>query len=255
MVGATSGIGEALSHVMARHGSFVIAVGRRQERLDAFVKQYGPSKAASYSFDVTKMPNISAFAQQVIRDHPDLDFIAFNSGIQRGFNFAEPETVDLDLARLELDTNYTSCLLMSCAFLPHLKQRAEHGPAAICFTTSGLAMSPISRCPNYCASKAAMHAWILCLRHQLKSLPSKVKVIELIPPAVQTELHDKKHQPDIEHGRAMGMPLDEFTDKAWTGLMQGKEQIPIGTAEMFFAPEGAETKRQMVFERMNPLPQ
>jgi hypothetical protein len=34
----------------------------------------------------------------------------------------------------------------------------------------------------------------------------------LCSPAVQTELHDEKHQPDVKNGRAMGMPLDEFTN-------------------------------------------
>lgn len=42
------------------------------------------------------------------------------------------------------------------------------------------------------------------------------------------ELHDKKHQPDIENGRQMGMPLDEFTDELWAGLSAGKEDIPVG---------------------------
>ena len=52
-------------------------------------------------------------------------------------------------------------------------------------TTSGLALVPISRCANYCASKAALHHFILCLRRQLKD--SKIKVIEIYPPAVQSQ--------------------------------------------------------------------
>lgn len=51
-------------------------------------------------------------------------------------------------------------------------------------TTSGLALVPITRCPNYCASKAALHHWILVLRKQLRG--SKVKIVELFPPAVQS---------------------------------------------------------------------
>lgn len=27
------------------------------------------------------------------------------------------------------------------------------------------------------------------------------------------------------------MPLDEFTDAAWAGLIDGKESIPVGTAQ------------------------
>ena len=56
----------------------------------------------------------------------------------------------------------------------------------------------------------------MCLREQLKDDEvSDVKVVEILPPAVQTELHDEKHQPDMKNGRQLGMPLDEFIEKTW----------------------------------------
>jgi short-subunit dehydrogenase involved in D-alanine esterification of teichoic acids len=97
---------------------------------------------------------------------------------------------------------------------------------------------------NYCASKAALHHFILCLREQL--CDSKVNVVEIYPPAVQSEhctypltgsrralmpaaeLHNERHQPDIKNGRLIGMPLSEFTDQAYEGLVTGNEDIPIG---------------------------
>lgn len=53
-------------------------------------------------------------------------------------------------------------------------------------TTSGLAYVPIIRCVNYCATKAALHQFILVIREQLKDTGSKIKVIEIVPPAVQS---------------------------------------------------------------------
>ena len=52
-------------------------------------------------------------------------------------------------------------------------------------TTSGLALVPMVRCPNYCATKAALHMFVLALRKQLEG--SNVKVIEIFPPAVQSK--------------------------------------------------------------------
>lgn len=63
---------------------------------------------------------------------------------------------------------------------------------------------PIPTVPNYCATKAALHSFILTLRSQLQD--TAVKVIELFPPAVQTELHG-------EGGKDFGMPLRDFTDE------------------------------------------
>ncbi|KAK3057726.1 hypothetical protein LTR53_020451, partial [Teratosphaeriaceae sp. CCFEE 6253] len=70
---------------------------------------------------------------------------------------------------------------------------------------------------------------ILVLRQQMKDADSNVKIIEIYPPAVQTELHDDKHQPEMNgRGRNVGMPLEEFTDEAWAGLSSDdNEQIPV----------------------------
>jgi short-subunit dehydrogenase involved in D-alanine esterification of teichoic acids len=94
------------------------------------------------------------------------------------------------------------------------------------YTTSGLALVTLPRCLNYCATKAALHQFIMGLRAQLESSP--VKVIELFPPAVQTELHDAKHQPTIKDGGSIGIPLQEFVDGAWKGIVAGKDEIPVG---------------------------
>lgn len=104
------------------------------------------------------------------------------------------------------------------------------------------------RCPNYCASKAALHHFILVLREQLKGGPGNVKVIEIFPPAVQTELHDAKHQPDIKHGGAIGMPLKDFTEETWSGLDAGKDQIAVGMSAHAF--NGWEQERQKGFYAM-----
>lgn len=105
-----------------------------------------------------------------------------------------------------------------------------------------------------------MHSFILCLREQLKA--SKIKVVELFPPLVQStflpltmgeeslialvaELHDERHQPGVKNGRSWGMPIEEFTEEAYQGLAAGKEQVPVGTSKRSF--DGFEVQRQQAF--------
>lgn len=45
---------------------------------------------------------------------------------------------------------------------------------------------------------------------------------------MQTELHDKVHQPDIENGREIGITIEEFMEQAWRGIIEGLEEIPVG---------------------------
>lgn len=92
-----------------------------------------------------------------------------------------------------------------------------------------------------------MHQLILTMREQLQG--SNVKVIEIFPPAVQTELHDAKNQPDVKDGGSIGMPLKSFTEAAWKGLQEGKEDIPVGPAVKWY--DNVEQKRQEIFKEMS----
>lgn len=246
VIGATSGIGWALAEKIVEDGKYVVIVGRRQDRLDDFVKKHGNTKVDSVVFDITNLDEIPGFVKNVLNKHPDLDSIFLNSGIQRSFDFSKPESVDLGVLETEFRTNYLSYMHLTTAFIPFLQKQEKE--TALIYTTSGLALVPLPRCPNYCASKAALHHMILVLREQMRSGPGNIKVIEIFPPAVQTELHDAKHQPDIKDGETLGMPLKEFTEETWSKLIKGDEQIPVGFAVQAF--DSFENKRQDMFHKV-----
>lgn len=124
--------------------------------------------------------------------------------MQQRCNFSDPNSIDMNAISLEMTTNYLSYLALTKAFLPFLQ--AKKSESALIYVSSGLALLPSPNVANYSASKAALHHFILSLRAQLREWP--IKVIELYPPAVQTELHDY-----MEGGRSMGMPLDQFTNE------------------------------------------
>ena len=75
VVGATSGIGEALAERMIDNGISVIAVGRRQERIDAFVEKYGKEKASGISFDLTARDKIPDFVTTYATPKPPSTFV------------------------------------------------------------------------------------------------------------------------------------------------------------------------------------
>lgn len=191
-------------------------------------------------FTTVQIPH---FASDVTTKNPDLDFVFINAGIQRPFDFANPASVDLDIFDQEFLTNYTAAVRLTKAFLPHLQKQPHQ--TALAYTTSQMALVPMLRSPGYGASKAALHHFILALRAQLREGPGDVRVVEVYPPAVQTELHDAKHQPDLKDGHLIGMPLAEFTEETWTALVEGKDQIAVGSAkEIYDAFEG---RRQVAY--------
>ncbi|KAL7949443.1 NAD(P)-binding protein [Trichoderma barbatum] len=222
LVGATAGIGAAMADKLIAEGSKVIAVGRRQERLDAFVAKHGAERASGIRYDVTDSAGLDAFVNKVVQTYPDLDCVFLNSGTQTQPKLTRPEELDLDAFHYEFNVNYTSTVNLIIKLLPYL-QKKDH-PTSLIVTGSTLALIPAFVLPAYSASKAALRAFFECLRRQNQGF-SNVKFIEILPPAVQTELHDYM---GVERGRALGMPVDEFTEKAYAELVAGKEEIVIG---------------------------
>ncbi|KAH7381836.1 hypothetical protein BKA64DRAFT_697655 [Cadophora sp. MPI-SDFR-AT-0126] len=240
LIGATSGIGKGMADQLARSGVKVTAVGRRKERLDAFVSEHGSKVAAAAPLDIGDMGGIVEFTSNIIKKSPDIDCLFLNAGVQGHYDVSAPETIDLKKFNDEMRINYTSLVALTFAFLPFLKKKAESRPASIIFTGTHLAVIPAATLPAYSASKAALNVFTLCLREQLKASSSAVKVVEIYPPPVQTEIHDYM-TPDI--GRKLGMPLQTFTEQAYSGLVSGSDQIIIG------GPEPRETFLEVVEKR------
>ena len=250
ILGATSGIGRALSGRFVETGTSVVAVGRRQDKLDEFVKEYSSQagKVDTAKFDITDLKAIPQFAADIFKKHPDLDCVFLNSGMQRAVNWSKPDEVDLESLDTETLTNYTAYIHLTKAFLPYLQKQAPK-EASLVFTTSGLALVPILHCPNYCATKAALHHHILAMREQLRGAGSNVKIIELFPPAVQTELHDFEMG---EKGKDVGMPLKDFVNEAFEGLCkEDNEQIPVQAVKEAMGFYSWEQERQKTFQKWN----
>lgn len=134
--------------------------------------------------------------------------------------FADPSTIDLTKFNNEITTNFISFVALTHAFLPHLL--ALSSSSALVFTGTGLSLVPATPLPAYSASKAALDAFIVCIRDQLRD--TQIGVYHLSPGPVQTEMHDAELGP----GSAFGMPVSQFVDEAWSGLSKGKEDVFVG---------------------------
>ncbi len=120
MVGATSGIGLAMAERFVASGSKVIVVGRRKDRLDAFVAKHGAEKTGAVPFDITDAAGIPRFVETVISKYPELDCVFLNAGKGNAFRFSEPKTVDLNDFHKDIDLNFSSQVNLTHAFLPFL---------------------------------------------------------------------------------------------------------------------------------------
>jgi len=183
VTGGASGIGFALASRFAKAGSTVIICGRREDQLE-WAKKQVPA-LITVRGDVSTDTGRVALFEKVSKEYPKVDMLVNNAGIQ---NRLPPLTVEQDWSKYksEIAINYEAPIHLTMLFLPHFMKLEA---AYIMNVTSGLSFVPLSFLAGYSATKAGMHSFTLSLRHQLKD--TKVKVIECIPPAVNTDLGGK----------------------------------------------------------------
>jgi len=87
--------------------------------------------------------------------------------------------------------------------------------------SSGLAFVPLPAVPIYSASKAAIHSYTQSLRFQLEE--TGVEVIELMPPAVKTDL-----TAELAEGGASLITTDELVKQSFASLKAGALEIRPG---------------------------
>jgi uncharacterized oxidoreductase len=194
--GSTSGIGLALAVALQARGNTVIIGGRRADLLDKIVAEH--PGLGTVTIDTTDPASITAAAGEVLARHPDLNVLVTMAGIMRIEDWHQPESF-LASAESVVTTNVLGPIRLIAAFVEHLRSRPD---ATIMTVSSGLGFTPLRVTPSYNLSKAAVHMLSESLRLQLAD--TTVKVTELVPPSVQTDLLPGQAESEF------AMPLDEF---------------------------------------------
>jgi uncharacterized oxidoreductase len=217
ITGGSAGIGLALAKEFVALGNKVIVTGRNASKLEA-ARDEVPGLETIQS-DAADPDAVRALAAEVDENHPDVNVLVNNAGVFIPRNHTAPAT---DLAELttEVDINVAGPIRTVSVLIDRLK--ANRG--TIINVSSGLAFVPIQLSPIYCATKAALHSYTMALRQQLKD--HGVEVIELMPPAVRTDL--TADLPD--DGDFKIITTEQLMKETFKGLRAGKDEIRPGQA-------------------------
>jgi uncharacterized oxidoreductase len=240
ITGGTSGIGKGLAEAFHQLRNQVIITGRREDRLKSICVA---NPGMRYYFqDVADLASVKNTAQQILEEFPALNCVFNNAGMQRRHDFASGKPIDDAAILAEVQTNLLGLIRVTVEFLPHLKNQPN---ATLLNVSSGLAFIPMTAFPVYCASKAAVHSFTMTLRVQLKG--SGVKVIELVPPYVATELGGVSST--AAPGALRQMPIDTFIAETMKELAGDADEIVIGGAKNLYAAGGSDGVKKFLESR------
>lgn len=183
ITGGASGIGLEATKQFLENGAKVIITGRNQEKLDEAKKLY--PAITSFKSDISDTGDAQELFEQVQRIG-GIDILYHNAGVLTDpINLGTANDRHLEDAAYEINVNYLGVIRLNNLFIDMLKSRKE---SAIIHTTSLLSYFPSLLEATYAASKVALQFYTKSLRKHLQILNSSVKVFELLPPLVATEM-------------------------------------------------------------------
>ena len=179
VVGASSGIGEAIAVQLAKEGATVALVARRESELRRVAALCGVS-ARTYPHDVMQIGDVPALFEQICRDLNGLDLIVYASGVMPSvapdeFNTAKDETM------ISVNVSGAVAWLNPAAYR---FQAAGEGTIVGLGSVAGDRGRRVS--PVYGATKAALETYLESLRNRLST--KGVRVVTIKPGPVRTPM-------------------------------------------------------------------
>src|SRR5579884_2568788 len=184
VVGASSGMGEAVARQLAQQGCQVALVARREEELARIAAEInaaaGATLAHTYPHDVREYECVPALFQQIAHDLGGLDLVIYAAGVMP--RLADEEySFDKDKLMFEVNT------LGAIAWLNEAAQRFARAQEGTIVGISSVAGDRGRRGqPAYCASKAALNCYLEAIRNRVGRYG--VAVVTVKPGPVDTPM-------------------------------------------------------------------
>ena len=229
VTGGGGGIGKALASCLTSKGIKVLIAGRTESKLQTAVQETGA--ASYYTLDTGDINAIPSFITKITTDQPDLDCLFNSAGIQRPLEINKlPAEEFLSKADQEININVRGPMHLTLGLLEHF--RTQHH-AAIINVSSVLGFVPFSIInPVYNATKAWMHFWSINLRTHINWAGDgdRIRVIEIAPPGVESDLHRECEDPDDnkKSKNKSVLSMEEFMGEVEEKLERGEEVITAG---------------------------
>ena len=207
VTGASSGIGRECARAFAVHGSRLLLVARRSDRLDALAvelqQQYGV-ETLTMSLDVRDRGAVEGWFAGLPEGWCEIDILVNNAGLSRGI---EPlQRGDIGDWEEMIDTNVKGLLYVTRTVLPGMVERGR-GHVINIGSIAGHEVYPGGNV--YCATKHAVTALNRGLA--IDTLGTGVRVSSVDPGMVETEFSVVRFHGDRNRADGVYVGLEPLT--------------------------------------------
>ncbi len=191
LTGASSGLGRAFAHALARAGATVFLVARREDKLRDVVREITEAggDAAYHVADLRVVPALYDLVDVVLSRHKRLDVLINNAGL--GYRSPLSETKRSEIAAM-LETDLAAAIYLTQACLHALLRSA---PSDVVNISSIAGLEGFAEGTVYCAAKAGLVGFTRALAAELK--PANIRVTAICPGSVDTDFFDR-YRPTLE---------------------------------------------------------
>lgn len=221
VTGGGSGLGFAIAQKFIENGITTIIAGRDKEKLDAAKEKLGRLCHAK-SCDVSDLPSIPKFVDDVIKEFGQIDILVNNAGINQKKEFTE--VTDEEFQKV-ITTNLTAVFAMSREVVKHM---LEKNSGCIINISSMAAQYGLPKVIAYSASKTAIDGMTRAMAVELS--PKGIRVNTIAPGFIYSDMTAKALDADPERkAKVFG--------RTPMGIMGQPEDI--GNAALYLASDAA----------------
>lgn len=218
ITGGSTGIGFAVAAAFLKRDNQVMIAARRTDRLAEVAKRL--PGVATVRCDVASEDNLRSLLTAATDVMGGVSVLVNNAGIQRNDDYASDEA-DTILGHVdeEIGINLTGLVKLTVLCMPLLRREPV---AAVVNVSSLLAIAPKQSAPVYCATKAAVRFFSKALRWQLEDGAPSVRVFEVLPPLVDTEMTVAR--------KGNKMPPSIVADALLAAMERDRFEVHVGAA-------------------------
>ena len=229
ITGASSGIGEELTYLLAAAGSKLILSARRQEELERVKNNCNGAEVFIYTLDLGNENSVKSTAEKVLSDFPSIDILFNNGGIsQRG----EAIETELEVDRRIFEVNFFGNILLSKLVG---RQMVANKKGQLIITSSLVGKWGFYLRSSYAGSKHALHGYYESMRMEVEK--NGVAISLVMPGFTHTNISkhalkgDGSTSNELDNNQSSGLSPAFVAQKILDGVAKKKFEISVGRTE------------------------